>query len=108
MTKMVPGVGETLYSLNVGDAARNREQVLTPVVVRKVGRKYFEASPAEQPHLITQYRLSDWGEHSDYSARSRLYRTPKEWEDEKESAEMCPPGNVCANKVRKRRNITWR
>ncbi len=36
-----PTVGETLYSLNIGNATRGKVQKLTPVKVLKVGRKYF-------------------------------------------------------------------
>ena len=40
--KTKPVVGQVLYSLNVGNAARNCGQVLTPVTVVSVGRKYFK------------------------------------------------------------------
>ena len=77
-----PEVGETLFSLNVGNAARNCPQVLTPVVVTKVGRKYFTVGEGWQ---AKQYRLSDWGQQSEYIADSALYESEQEWEDEKET-----------------------
>jgi len=80
-------IGETLYSLNVGNAARNREQTLTPVIVTKVGRKYFSAASEEyqdRGFMHTQYHLDDWSEKTEYTANSVLYRTPKDWEREKE------------------------
>lgn len=81
-----PTVGQTLYSLNVGNAARGREQKLTPVVVTKIGRKYFTAIkdpdgfPIERP-----YRLDTWMENSNYAANEKLYETEQEWKDEKEA-----------------------
>ena len=77
-----PEVGETLFSLNVGNAARNCPQVLTPVVVTKVGRKYFTAGGGWQ---AKQYRFSDCAQKSEYIADSALYESEQEWEDEKEA-----------------------
>ena len=74
-----PEVGETLFSLNIGNAARNREQVLTPVVVAKVGRKYFTVGEGFKE---AKYRLSDWRQVTDYSPDSCLYESEQEWEDE--------------------------
>ena len=74
-----PEVGETLFSLNIGNAARNSEQVLTPVVVAKVGRKYFTVREGWKE---TKYRLSDWLQVTDYSPDSCLYESEQEWEDE--------------------------
>ena len=76
-----PEVGETLFSLNIGNAARTREQVLTPVVVAKVGRKYFTVGEGWKE---TKYRLSDWRQVTDYSPDSCLYESEQEFEDEKE------------------------
>ena len=76
-----PEVGETLFSLNIGSAARNRAQVLTPVVVAKVGRKYFTVVAGLKE---AKYRLSDWGQVTDYSPDSCLYESEQEFEDEKE------------------------
>ena len=81
-------VGRVLYSLNVGNAARNREQELTPVTVTKIGRKYFTAK-REGFSFETQYHLDDWREKSEYLENSRLYASAQEWEDEKESKEIC-------------------
>ena len=81
-----PVVGETLYDLNIGNAARNTPQVLTPVIVRSVGRKYFTCSPEgyEDKRYETKFRLEDWREESDYSTTHCLYTTEQEWSDEKE------------------------
>lgn len=87
-----PKVGDILCSLNVGNAARHKEPELTPVVVTKVGRKYFYCCPkGEKSHkwMITPYYLADWREKSDYTASSHLYLNPQQWEDEKKALRIC-------------------
>jgi hypothetical protein len=87
MMKDKPKLGQTLFSLNVGNAARNQEQVLTPVEVTKVGNKYFycvrEGSSRE-----TKYNLHNWREATNFCVNSRLYVTQQEWLDEKESNDL--------------------
>lgn len=86
MNKRTPVLGETLYSLNIGNAAWGKTpQVLTPVTVTKVGRKYFKCKPEGKYWSEVEYHLEDWSEHSNYSPNSKLYETQQEWEDEKES-----------------------
>lgn len=82
--KSIPIIGQTLYSLNVGNMARNREQELTPVIVRSVGRKYFTTSTEEAPHHEKNYHLENWREKTEYSANSELYESRQEWENKKE------------------------
>jgi len=84
-----PVVGQKLFSLNVGNAARRTEQVLTPVIVKKVGRKYFVCGEEGATWRDTQYHLDNWTEKSEYIASSVLYKTEKEWEDEKEMNKSC-------------------
>lgn len=94
-----PKVGDTLYSLNVGNAARHRPQVLTTVQVVKVGRKYFECSLPEyatHPHMATVYHLDDWREKTDYCLDSRLYASPQEYEDE-----------TCTGKIREEMRLIF-
>ena len=80
-----PVVGQVLYSLNVGNAARHREQKLTPVKVTKVGRKYFTCCPEGGGfYSETKYRIDSWSQHTDYLADSALYKTKQGWKDEKE------------------------
>jgi len=81
-----PTVGETLYSLNVGNAARRTPQVLTPVVVTKVGRKYFTGG---EGYAARQFDISDWTEKTESTADAALYESEQEWEDEKEAARLC-------------------
>ena len=81
-----PKVGQTVYSLNVGNAARHNEQVLTPVVVTKVGRKYFTVGEGWR---ATQFHISDWSEKTEYSPCAALYESEQEWLDEKESGDLC-------------------
>ena len=90
--KHKPAVGEVLYSLNIGNSARWRPQKLTPVVVIKVGRKYFTVSEEDHKdnlYMHTQYHIDTWREKNDYSADSELYVTKQEWLDKKESSEIC-------------------
>jgi hypothetical protein len=85
MTRPKPTVGQVLYSLNVGNRARHAEQVLKPVVVRKVGRKYFTCGPEDGgPYNETDYHLDDWLEKTEFLADSALYSSPQEYEDEKQ------------------------
>lgn len=85
-----PKVGQTLYSLNIGNASRHTPQVLTPVIVRKVGRKYFLCSSESSPCLTHKYHIHGWREEcSGYQARSALYITPQKWEDDKEISAIC-------------------
>lgn len=79
-----PKIDDILYSLNVGYASRQTEQILTPVVVRTVGRKYFTCSPESNVWKCTRYHLDGWTEKSVYGPISVLFSTPQEWEDEKE------------------------
>lgn len=83
-----PEVGQTLYSLNIGNAARYSKQKLTPVIVTKVGRKYFLCKQGDH-RFKTQYRLDNWYEKTDYTANSKLYLNPQHWEDEREATDIC-------------------
>jgi hypothetical protein len=82
----VPKVGQTVYSLNTGNAARNVEQRLTPVIVTKVGRKYFTVGEGWQ---ATEYNLENWVEKTIYSPSSCLYISEQEYAEENEAAEIC-------------------
>ena len=73
-----PVKGETLYSLNVGNAARHREQKLTPVTVTKVGRKYFTCAKEGWNHG-TIYHIDTWYEKTECSASSCLYESVDEY-----------------------------
>ena len=87
---MKPEIGQVLYSLNIGNAARNKEKKLTQVVVKKVGRKYFTCGQDGWPeHCDTQYYISDWREKSNYSANSKLYEDAQKYRDETEIREIC-------------------
>lgn len=87
MNKPNPIVGQTVYSLNVCNAARNREKVLTPMTVTKVGRKYFTVCEDGQA-WSKDYHLGSWRQKTDYSPDSELYADPKEWEDEKAASDI--------------------
>ena len=81
-----PVVGETLWMLNVGNAARGVPQTLTPSKVTKVGKKYFSVAEGWRE---TQFHLEDWREKSEYSATCALYESEQAWKDEVESEKLC-------------------
>jgi len=91
--KPLPAVGQTVYSLNVGNAARRGvEQKLTLMKVIKVGRKYFTACQPcregnEWSHI--QFHLDTWREKTTFCANHQLYSSEQEWLDEKESGQIC-------------------
>lgn len=85
MKRQTPKVGDTLFSLNIGNAARNRVQRLTPVVVKKVGRMYFYAGKEGLKASDRKYSIDDWSQVSEYMADSKLYATAKEWLNEDEA-----------------------
>lgn len=81
-----PEVGQTVYRLPVGNAARREAKVLTPVTVKKVGRKYFCAGDG---CFERQYHIDDWTENSgDYIADYRLFASEQEYADEMERGEL--------------------
>lgn len=88
--KRKPIVGETLYSLNVGNAcSKYNPAKLTEVIVTKVGRKFFSAKEKDSPREERFY-VEDWKhECGGYSPRACLYEDPKEWEDEIEAGDLC-------------------
>lgn len=76
-------VGQTVYRLNINNAARNRKQELTEVKVTNIGRKYFTVK-AEGHYLETKHYLEDGIENAgQYSPTSRIYIDPKDWEKDK-------------------------
>jgi hypothetical protein len=85
-----PELGQILYSLNIGNAARHREQKLTPVEVVKVGRKYFSCRPFGPNYkwAETQYYLENWQEKTEYSANSCLYESQKAFEEANEATKI--------------------
>lgn len=81
--KPTPVIGQTLYSVNVGNAARNVAQKATPIIVRSVGRKYFSCSTEMAPHHEIQFHLDTWGEKTEFCVNRQLYASEQEWQDEK-------------------------
>lgn len=86
--KRKPILGETLFDLNIGNAARRGiPQILTPVTVKTVGRKYFTCAPSEgQYRPETTYKIESWEQKTEFCRDHKLYETVQEWEDERESA----------------------
>ena len=84
---MKPEIGQQLFSLNIGNAARNVEQKLTPVEVVKVGRKFFTCKGTGRGNE-TQYHIDNWVENTEYCASSKLYENEQSWLDEKERRDL--------------------
>jgi len=84
---MKPEVGQQLFSLNIGNAARNIEQKLTPVEVVRVGRKYFTCKGVGRGGE-TKYLLDGWGENTKYCVKSRIYADEQSYHDEKERRDL--------------------
>lgn len=81
--KRKPEVGETLYASYRGYYSKNSSQLnLIPVIVTKVGKKYFYCS--ENGTRPVKYNINTWTEESAFAQTIALYENPKEWDDQKE------------------------
>ncbi len=85
MKRYPPKIGDRLFSLNIGNAARHSKQELTPVIVTNVGRIYFYACKEGFYRIVKKYRLDNWQQYSEYLAESKLYATEQEYQDELET-----------------------
>lgn len=86
--KEKPKIGDILYCLNMSNYARNTEQKLIPVVVTKVGNKYFTTKEKLDDYWEKQYYLEDWREKNEYGPTSELFKTEQEYLDKKEKNEL--------------------
>lgn len=82
-------VGSRLFRLNVGNNARHCPQVLKPVVVTKVGRKYFyvemERTDSQAWGFESRHLVECWTEdNGGYTPNYALYESEQEWADSKE------------------------
>ena len=73
-----PVIGDTLYSLNVGNSARGCPSVLTELKVIKSGNKYFTCRELNG-HGDFTYEIEDWRQKTDYTPNSKLYATKEDW-----------------------------
>lgn len=82
-------VGQKLWSLNVGNAARRGyPQVLTPFQVISVGRKYFTVEGIGDYKPQITFHLDSWRQKTNFSPDHVLYVTEQEWLDEKEASKL--------------------
>lgn len=87
-----PEVGQIVWSLNVGNAAKNKaEQKLTPYKVIMVGRKYFKIRKEGDDcgYSDTLFHLDGWREKTDYLPSHQLFISEQQYFDEKEKHEIC-------------------
>jgi hypothetical protein len=82
-----PVVGQTLFSLNVNNAARGCLQELTEMVVTTVGRKYFTCKAKTGWPEFT-YHIDGWRQKSDFSPVSVLYLNKLEYVQQAELDQM--------------------
>lgn len=82
-------VGQVVYSMPVGNAARGRTVSLSPVVVRKIGRKWVQCSSEANPAYLTSYDIQrGYDDPKGFSSHSRIVLDAQQWEDEKEAARL--------------------
>lgn len=87
--KRKPQIGETLYSLNIGNAFRHGvKQKLTPMVVTAVGRKYFSLKK-EGWNITTDFHLDTWRQKTEHCEDHKLYESEQDWLNEKEEDQIC-------------------
>lgn len=93
-----PKVGDRLFTLAVGNAARRQESGYHEwYIVQKVGKKYFYAVnerwviPGEviSERSMTKFDLETWSESNGYSACWICYSTEQEYRDEAEIDRLC-------------------
>lgn len=84
LMKRKPILGETLYARD-GYRGYLGDQLI-PVVVTKVGRRYFTCT-GEGERCGTDYHLDTWRERTNYTPRFHLYESPQQREEEKERTE---------------------
>lgn len=80
-----PVLGETLFQLNFWRVSRREEPEMKPVIVTKIGRKYFTVQPAGEEWLRREFFLDTWREKTNHSGHVFLYESKQQWADEKES-----------------------
>ncbi len=84
--KRKPIIGETLYERYT----RRKEPALIPVVVTKVGRKYFTCQGSGDgwnPEI--QYHILTWSEVHTYGSADRyIYESPQDYQDEQDTERL--------------------
>ena len=84
-----PVIGQVLFSLAVGNAARrHNEPVVTTIKVSKIGRKYFTCVTDDKYKWERIYHLDNWREKTDCSPNSKLYESEQAILDEFEASKL--------------------
>lgn len=88
--KANPSVGQIVYALNLRSVSRNMEQKLTPMIVTRVGYKFFHCVERDnQKGKHIPFCIENWKQVTDYTETYRLYETEQEWFDNCEVAKLC-------------------
>ncbi len=82
-----PKIGQIIYSLPSGNAARRSKIELSPMIVSNVGRKYFKCRKLNGL-IDVQFYLENWHEKTEYSSNYKLYEKIQDYEDEASSIKM--------------------
>ena len=97
MIQVKPYVGQVIYRIKIVGLFSD-DVILTPVIVKSVGRKYFVCGEHDMEYSNKQYHLSDWREKSDYSETTKIYFSESEYFQEKEKIRICKKfGNAFEN-----------
>ena len=73
-------VGQKIWTLNVGNSARNCKQELTEREVTKVGRKYFYV---DSGYRDLKFNIEDLREVTEYTSDYAVYLDKSDYEREK-------------------------
>lgn len=83
-TKRKPTVGEKLWMVTTGNAARRCGPEGFSVTVMSVGRKYFTVSSddyVKSPHMHSTFIIHTWREKTMFSPNHALYESEEEWQE---------------------------
>ena len=83
-----PKIGDTLYRVNIGNAARREKSQLHPCTVAKVGRKYFTTVDVNNDREANTFHIDGWWEKTEYPATSKLFASAQAFHDEKERNDL--------------------
>ena len=78
-------VGQIIWTLNVNDAARRREQILTEREITKVGSKYFYF---KEGHREVKFHIETLREVSNYTSNYTIYLNDQDYYDQKHRYEL--------------------
>jgi hypothetical protein len=76
-----PKVGDELFLVDVGNAARNGRGSQRKCVVSKVGRKYFDVTYGDRCPSTVTFVIATRHQKTEYCANAALYDSEQHWAD---------------------------